>query len=196
VAPDCAQGAYHDYWFAVAGADDASLPGAAETDPRQLCGTQPEELVRPCWYRAFVDNRPEIEVTSPEAMDVLCEGLDTLQREACVTAAAVIGPSDPYVQLDLCAALEEPSDAEACVRGTKVQNLLNASTETFVRLIERCDLFAGATRSACYRWLGKTLAVVTDGAFARDGCPELAADAREACLAGARTMDEALVTFS
>ena len=61
---------------------------------------------------------------------------------------------------------------------TKVQNLLSASTGTFVRLIERCDLFAGATRTGCYRWLGKTLAIVTDGDFAYDGCPQLAADAR------------------
>jgi hypothetical protein len=105
--------------------------------------------VRPCWYRAYVDNRPEIEVNSPEAVDVLCKGLAGLQREACVTAAAVIGPSDPYAQLDLCATLENPSDAEACVRGTKVQNLLSASTGTFVRLIERCGLFAGPTRTAC-----------------------------------------------
>jgi hypothetical protein len=195
-APDCAQGAYHDYWFAVAGADDASLPADAVTDPRRLCAAQSEEFVRPCWYRAFVDNRPEIEVDSPEAIDVLCEGLAGPQREACVTAVVVIGPSDPYVQLDLCAALQEPSDAGACIRGTKVQNLLSASTGTFVALIQRCDLFAGRTRSACYRWLGKTLAIVTDGGFARDGCPELAAHAREACLAGARTMDDALVTFS
>jgi hypothetical protein len=108
----------------------------------------------------------------------------------------VIGPSDPYAQLDLCAALQSPSDEKACVRGTKVQNLLSASTDTFVRLIERCDLFAGATRTACYRWLGKTLAVVTNGDFTEDGCPQLAAEAREACRAGARTMDEALVTFS
>jgi hypothetical protein len=37
---------------------------------------------------------------------------------------------------------------------------------------------------------------VTNGDFAEDGCPQLAAEAREACLAGARTMDDALVTFS
>jgi hypothetical protein len=195
-APDCAQGAYHDYWFAVAGADDASLPGGGATDPRELCAAQPEEFVRPCWYRAYVDNRPEIPVDSPEAIDVLCEGLAGLQRAACVTAASVIGPSDPYAQLDLCAALREPSDAAACVRGTKVQNLLDSSTGTFVNLIERCDLFAGRTRSECYRWLGKTLAVVTDGEFAQDGCPELGADARDDCLAGAASMEEALVTFS
>ena len=37
-APDCAQGAYHDYWFAVVGADDATISGDAVTDPYQLCG--------------------------------------------------------------------------------------------------------------------------------------------------------------
>jgi hypothetical protein len=196
-AADCAQGAYHDYWFAVLGADDASLPGDAATDPRELCGAQPAEFVRPCWYRAFVDNRPDIEVDSPEALDVLCEGLAGLQREACITAAAVIGPSDPYAQLDICAALPDASDAASCIRGTKVQNLLMASTTTFVRLIGRCELFAGATRAGCYRWLGKALAVVTDGDFERAGCPELAEpDARAECLAGARSMGDALVTFS
>jgi hypothetical protein len=56
-APDCAQGAYHDYWFAVAGVDDASLPSQAVTDPRRLCAAQPRPFVRPCWYRAFVAAR-------------------------------------------------------------------------------------------------------------------------------------------
>ena len=78
-----------------------------------------------------------------------------------------------------------------------MQNLLSASTDTFVRLIERCDLFAGATRSACYRWLGKTLGRRDATATS----PETAARSlrptrREACLAGARTMNDALVTFS
>ena len=59
VAPDCAQGAYHDYWFAVKGADDATLREQPITDPRQLCGAQPEGFVRPCWYRAFLENRSE-----------------------------------------------------------------------------------------------------------------------------------------
>ena len=198
LAPDCAQGAYHDYWFAVAGADDASLPDGATTDPRRLCGAQPTALVRPCWYRAFVDNRPEgIVVDSPEHLDVLCEGLDGLQREACVTGAAVIGPADPAVQLELCAGLEEPSDAAGCIRGTKTQNLLGSPASEFVRLIGRCELFAGATRSGCYRWLGKAIAVLTDGAFEQTGCPKLAEpDAQRNCRAGAQTMEGALVTFS
>jgi hypothetical protein len=196
-APDCAQGAYHDYWFAVVGADDASLPAAAVTDPRELCASQPGAFVRPCWYRAFVDNRPAgIVVDSPEHLDVLCEALSGLQREACITAASVIGPADPEEQLAICSRLPAPGDAASCVRGTKVQNLLGAPSDAFVRLIGRCALFAGAPREACYRWLGKTITVVTDGAFARSGCPRLEAAARRACAAGARTSEDALVTFS
>jgi hypothetical protein len=197
-APDCAQGAYHDYWFAVVGADDATLPEGAVTDPRRLCGAQPEGFVRPCWYRAFIDNRPEgVTVDSPEALASLCDGLDGLQREACVTAASVIGPPDPAEQLLICAGLAEPADAKSCVRGTKVQNLLEYPTSAHVDLVRRCAVFTGAPRAACFRWLGKTLAVLTDGKFARSGCPRLGPPrARRLCREGARSMDEALVTFS
>jgi hypothetical protein len=196
-APDCAQGAYHDYWFAVVGADDATLPAAAVTDPRELCGSQPVAFVRPCWYRAFVDNRPEgIVIDSPEHLDVLCDGLGGLQREACITAASVIGPADPAEQLAICAQLPAPGEAASCVRGTKVQNLLGAPTDAFVRLIRDCERFQAGPRRACYRWLGKTITVVTDGAFARTGCAQLTAEARRECAAGARSADDALVTFS
>jgi hypothetical protein len=197
-APDCAQGAYHDYWFAVVGADDARLPDGAVTDPRRLCGAQPREFVRPCWYRAFVDNRPDgVTIESPDDITGLCDGLRGLQRSACVTAAAVIGPPDPARQLLICAGLPSPPDASACVRGTKVQNLLDYPNSAYVDLISRCAVFLGAPRAACYRWLGKTIAVVTNGRFARTGCTHLtAARARAWCRAGARTMDKALVTFS
>jgi hypothetical protein len=196
-AADCAQGAYHDYWFAVAGADDATLPGEAVTDPRRLCGAQPRAFVRPCWYRAYVDNRPDVPVRAADDLEALCSGLRGLQREACVTAGSVIGPPDPAVQLQLCAGLSKAADAESCVRGTKVQNLLGYPLATYVELTERCELFARATRGACYRWLGKTLSALTDGAFAEAGCPQLPpGTARRACRAGARSMDEALVTFS
>ena len=196
-SPDCAQGAYHDYWFAVAGADEASLPAGASTDPRVLCAGQPRAFVRPCWYRAFVDNRPEgIVVDSAVHLDVLCRDLAGLQREACITGAAVIGPADPEQQLELCAGLDA-TDAVACIRGTKAQNLLGATTDAYVRLLRRCDVFSAAVRTACYQWLGKAVNVLTDGAFAEEGCPALqAADARRACLAGARTWEDALVTFS
>jgi hypothetical protein len=196
-APDCAQGAYHDYWFAVVGADDATLPGEAVTDPRRLCGAQPAAFVRPCWYRAFIESRPDgFQVEAAEDLDALCEGLDGLQREACVTAAAVIGPSDPAAQLRICAAVADPSDAASCIRGTKVQNLLDAPMRDHVALIGGCARFAGATRDFCHRWLGRTLAVLTNGEFGRAGCPQLGAAARRQCEEGASRIDEPLVTFS
>jgi hypothetical protein len=196
-APDCAQGAFHDYWFAVKGADGASLRDRAVTDPRRLCGAQPEAFVRPCWYRAFLETRPDgFQIEVPRDIEDLCEDLDGVQREGCVTGAAVIGPSDPAEQLEICAALEDAADAAGCVRGTKVQNLLKSPPDTYVRLIERCERLTAGARPACYRWLGKAIAVVTDGRFERTGCPRLSPAAARLCVEGARTMDEALVTFS
>jgi hypothetical protein len=197
-APDCAQGAYHDYWFAVLGADDATRPENAVTNPRELCAAQAASFVRACWYRSFLENRSEgFELESPEDLESLCEGLAGLQRAGCITAASLIGPPDPAAQLGICARLDASADAASCVRGTKVQNLLDATTGAYVRVIERCRGFRGTARAACYRWLGKALAVVTDGAFGREGCPRLrTADARRECAAGARRMEDALVTFS
>jgi hypothetical protein len=197
-APDCAQGAYHDYWFAVLGADDAPPPADSVTNPRELCADQPASFVRPCWYRSFLENRNEgFQLEAPQDLESLCEGLRGVQRGGCITAASLIGPPDPAAQLDICARLDDPTDAADCVRGTKVQNLLNASTGAYLRLIERCERFADGARAACYRWLGKALAVVTDGGFRREGCPRLrTARAREDCEEGARRMEEALVTFS
>ena len=77
-----------------------------------------------------------------------------------------------------------------------MQNLLGASTDEFVRLIRGCERLPAAARGACYRWLGKTITVVTDGAFARSGCSYLSGAARRECAAGARSIDDALVTFS
>jgi hypothetical protein len=194
-APDCAQGAYHDYWLAVLGADGTRVPTDAARDPRRLCAAQPALFVRPCWYRAFLENRSD-GFTLDTAADVAgaCAGLAGLQRQGCITAASLIGPSDPAAQLRICARL---ADAASCVRGVKVGNLLDAPRSAHLALIEGCARFARGARSACYRWLGKALAVVTDGAFARDGCPRVSpAAARRACAAGAASMEGPLATFS
>jgi hypothetical protein len=196
-APDCAQGAYHDYWLAVIGADDATLRGRPVTDPRRLCGAQPEVFARPCWYRAFLETRPDgFQIEAPRDIEDLCEDLDGVQREGCVAGASVIGPPDPAAQLDICAGLAAAADAASCVRGTKVQNLLKQPAGAYERLIEGCEGFAPEARGACYRWLGKVLTVVTDGRFPRTGCARLEAEARRECDKGARTVDEPLETFS
>ena len=196
-APDCAQGAFHDYWFAVVGVDEAKLPGEAVTDPRALCAEQEEHFVRACWYRAFVDSRPEgFEVAGPADFERACSGLEGVQREGCITATSVLGPPDPAQQLVICAELKG-ADVGSCIRGAKVQNLIGAPISDFVGTIRVCDVFGGRDRATCYRWLGKTSSVVTDGAFATEGCGQLDAGLpRRACAAGAAEIDEALVTFS
>ena len=195
-APDCSQGAFHDYWFAVAGADDAERPETVVEDPRELCGAQPDEFVRPCWYRAFIENRPEEPIESGADILALCEGLDGLQRQACITAGSVVGPPDPAVQLAFCAELDG-EEAESCIRGTKVQNLIASPAEEHVALLQECDGFPDETALACYRWLGKVMSVLTDGAFEQYGCGSAPdAQRRRACEQGAGEIDEPLVTFS
>ena len=50
---------------------------------------------------------------------------------------------------------------------------------------------------ACYRWLGKVMSVLTDGAFEQYGCGSAPdAQRRRACEQGAGEIDEPLVTFS
>ena len=50
----------------------------------------------------------------------------------------------------------------------------------------------------CYRWLGKTLGVVSDGKFRdRRAAPSSRPPrARKACVAGVKSMEGPLVTFS
>ncbi|HSJ94834.1 MAG TPA: hypothetical protein VK896_12435, partial [Gaiellaceae bacterium] len=172
-------------------------PAEVVDDPRRLCADQPERFVLPCWYRAYVDSRPPGEITVTADLQRLCAELEGIQREGCITAGSVIGPADPRSQLAMCAGLRG-ADAQACIHGVKAQNFLGQSIEADVALVERCELFAEpAGRQECYRWLGKTLSVVTDGEFGEAGCPALTqADARRLCEQGAAAMDEPLVTFS
>ena len=109
----------------------------------------------------------------------------------------MIGPPDPRNQLPICASLQTDIDIAACIRGTKVQNLLQYPDDMKVDLIKDCKQFKGSMALTCYRWLGKTLGVVSDGKLAEYGCPKLPTGApRKACAAGVKSMDGPLVTFS
>jgi hypothetical protein len=91
-----------------------------------------------------------------------------VQRDGCITAASVVAPPGPGLQLALCAELEG-DEAASCIHGTKVQNLIASPPEDHVALLAG-DGFPGATRLECYPWLGKTLAVLTNGEFEQYGC--------------------------
>jgi hypothetical protein len=183
-APDCAQGAFHDYWISLRGADGTTRPAHAQTSPGVICDGR-FTYVRPCWYRYFLEqpNAPLIRTASD--LRRTCRGLGALGRFACISAATLTISTDPFAQMRVCARLIG-RDAAACVRGVADQALTGQPTRQ-LRLIRMC-------RAAdCYSWIGRTLAVVTNGRFS---CAPLGERDRRACVAGAARMRSALVTFS
>src|SRR5919202_2232489 len=195
-AADCAQGAFHDYWIAVAGLDQTRRPAGTATSPRKLCSAQHAQFVRACWYRAWLERPPRHVPRSGRALVRLCRGLSGLQQEACVTGGSVIVSPDPFTQLAVCRQLRG-ADAAACVRGVRVPALLAQPLSMQVRLIRGCAGIDHAAQHVCYAWLGTALNVVRNGEFGDQGCGELMyAKTRAACTAGARSYNGALQTFS
>src|SRR5262249_35186326 len=195
-AADCAQGAFHDYWFSISGADGTRRPQSGTTSPRVLCGAQAKAFVRACWYRAFLEHPPRRAVHDARSILAVCAGLAALQHSACVTAASLIVSPDPFEQIKVCAGLHGV-DADSCVRGVRAPAVAGNPLRYQLPLIRGCAALDPSARTGCYEWLGKALAVVTNGAWLREGCPQLArAAARTACAVGARSYEGPLETFS
>jgi hypothetical protein len=192
-APDCAQGVFHDYWISLRGADGTTAPRRA-LSPRTLCDGR-LTYVKPCWYRYFLESPNALPVRDAADLRRSCRKLDALQRFGCISAAALTISSNPFDQMRVCAKLR-PADAAACLRGVPDQALAGHPAQQ-LRLIRECGRVVAGARSGCYGWLGRTLAVVTNGAFRVRGCTKLsAAVARRDCVSGAARMGDALVTFS
>jgi hypothetical protein len=188
-APDCAQGAFHDYWISLRGADGTTRPLRPDTSPRSVCNGH-LWYVRPCWYRYFVE-QTTMTIDSPADVLRACRGLRRLQRSGCVGGAALQLGGDPLAQARLCGRLPA-RDVASCLRGSQVQ-VLAREPRRQLKLIRGCAVLRAEERPDCYAWYGRTLAVVTDRRF---DCGRLAGLGRLACRAGARQTDEALVTFS
>jgi len=190
---DCAQGAFHDYWFAATGTDGL-FPHLVAT-PRRLCGRQPARFVRACWYRAFMEAPPGRALNVPADLAALCAGLRLLQREGCITgASAVFDSGRPDVQVEGCSTLAA-ADRVPCARGVATQGLTQKPLAAKVGLVSLCDRF-GPERAGCVAWLAKALNVDTNGAFLGAGCRALPAPDRPACRAGAASWLGPLETFS
>jgi hypothetical protein len=194
-APDCAQGAYHDYWLSIAGRDSTKRQRNAVTSARALCARAIPTFVRPCWYRYFLELAPKKPPTNATGVRALCAGLAGRQRGGCIGAASLITSADPFIQIRICGRLRG-ADTISCLYGMNVQNVATGRGSQRVKLIQRCAALRSSARGACYEWLGTTLSVVTNGRFQRLACPFIARTGRNACLAGASRMNQALVTFS
>ena len=194
-APDCSQGAFHDYWIALGGGDGTRrLPNMA-TSPRVVCSGV--EYVRPCWFRFFWERMPEVRVADGSAIEQLCAGLEGIQRGGCVAAASLSmsRAHEPVEHARACATLR-PADAANCIRGVVVPSVAHRPFEQR-RLVNTCHLFPREAMWACFSWFGRTLAIVTDGRFTREGCGSLEPEhAKISCTAGAKRVRYALRTFS
>jgi hypothetical protein len=182
-APDCAQGAFHDYWISLRGAD-GTVRRAHGDSPRFLCNGH-LWYVRPCWYRYFVEQALAPIVDSPQSIRKACAGLQRLQRYGCVSGAALSIPEGPLTQTRICARLAA-TDARACLRGVAVQ-ALERSPKRQRALFAQCTGMPRGARADCEEWFGRTLALVTGNRFS---CPD------RACKTGAALLRKPLVTFS
>ena len=195
-APDCAAGAFHDYWIAVSGLDQAKRPKDPITSPRELCAKESGGYVRGCWYRALLERPPAKPITSAKDVMKQCAGLTGVQRSGCVIASVLIVADDPFTEMDICVAMRRPAAAD-CVRGVRVADLNESPRDEQLRLIRRCANVWHGAQNACYRWMGLALNVVTNGDFKDAGCGDLMFDAtRNACKDGADAYDGPLETFS
>jgi hypothetical protein len=182
-APDCAQGVFHDYWISLRGADGTSRPQNAVTSPRVVCDGR-YTYVRPCWYRYFLEQPLALPIRDAADLRRACRRLRSIQRFGCISGATLELSSNPFEQMRACRSLRG-LDESACVRGVADQALAGEPSRQ-LSLIRMCRT------NDCFGWLGRTLAVVTDGRFS---CAMLVRG-RAACTSGAARMGRALVTFS
>ena len=135
-APDCAQGAYHDYWISLSGGDDTTRPKDAATSPRTICGGV--EFVRPCWYRFFWEREPGTHVRHASDMLRLCKGVTGFQRAGCMSGASLMMSRElePVDHARECGKLSG-TDTLNCLRGVDVPLLVGNRFEE-LRLIRTC----------------------------------------------------------
>lgn len=194
-APDCSQGAFHDYWISLGGGDGTATPDNVDSSPESVCGAY--EYKRPCWFRYFWERKASTRVY--EAADILdlCGKLEGLQRAGCISGASlnVSRERDPVDHARTCQGLEG-SDTYDCLRGVNVPALDGKRFEQ-LRLMNTCGDLPTTTRWWCYGWFGRTLSVLTDGEFRKSGCAQLEPlHAQVSCKAGAARIDRPLRTFS
>jgi hypothetical protein len=189
-AQDCAQGAFHDYWIALRGADDATSPLTPVRSPRTLCAEW-KQYAMACWYRYWIEQAPGPVILKASDLARLCHGLAGSQRAGCIAGASKDVFDTVGVQMRYCSELAA-ADARACVRG--VANQVDAGHPVRERrLVDLCTRFPRAARGTCAAWFGQTFNVVENGRFA---CGSVVASLRAACAVGRRRWRGPLVTFS
>jgi hypothetical protein len=193
-AADCAQGAFHDYWIALRGADETQSPVHAVRSPRKLCA-QYVHFALSCWYRYWIEQVPGPALRSARDLGRVCGGLQGAQRAGCIAGASKDVFDSVQGQMHVCAGFSAAPDAAACMRGVANQALAGKQKQE-VALFRSCARLTARAQRDCASWLGKTFNVLENGRFIRTGCPRVEAGLRGACSAGARRWTAPLVTFA
>jgi hypothetical protein len=189
-AQDCAQGAFHDYWIALRGADDATSPLTPVRSPRKLCGEW-KQYAMACWYRYWIEQAPGPVLLKASDLTHLCHGLVGNQRAGCIAGASKDVYDTAAVQMQFCSSLSAV-DAAPCVRG--VANQVDAGRpKREYALLRMCARFPRAARGTCAAWFGQTFSVLENGRFS---CAPVAASLRAACGVGLKRWRGPLVTFA
>jgi hypothetical protein len=188
-APDCAQGAFHDYWIALRGADESTVPMHAVSSPRKLC-VEPDykRYAIQCWYRYWIEQVPGPYVQTAADVLRLCRGLTGGMRVGCIAGAAKDVNASPLAQERLCTRMRV-ADGLACLRGVGNQAYEGQPARERA-LFGICRAMARGARAGCAEWFGRTFNVLENGHF------DCKVAMRAACKDGAHRWREPLVTFA
>ena len=192
-APDCEQGAFHDYWISLSGGDDTTSPIHAIRSARKLCA-QYERYAVQCWYRYWIEQAPGPVILGASDLLRLCHGLTGAERYGCIAGAEKDVYDTPFAQMAMCEKLRAV-DALACIRGVANQEYAGKPMQELA-LVRDCRRLASGAIAGCTAWFGETFNVTENGDFLRRGCPRLPASLRKSCEVGAKRWRQPLVTFS
>ena len=150
-APDCEQGAFHDYWISLRGADDTTSPIHAVRSPRKLCAEYSRYAVQ-CWYRYWNPADARADHRGAAGSGAIVQRARGAQREGCIAAPRRTVFNTPFAQLSMCAKLRA-ADAARVYAASRIRSLRESRGRS-----SRSSATAGGCRrgavTACAAWFG------------------------------------------
>ena len=167
--PDCAQGAFHDYWISLSGGDGTERPEARRHQPalglREL--RVPAPLLVPLLLGTQAVRVGRRRGRPPSSVSRSRGRAARRMHRRRISPAGPRAATRSY-HARTCGRLTG-NDALNCLRGVNVPALAGNRYEQ-IRLLRTCTGQPKSTRNGCYGWFGRTLNVVTNGRFERSGC--------------------------
>ena len=118
--PDCAQGAFHDYWISLSGGDETKRPDGRRHRPARSCAAA-TRIRAPAGTGSSGSARQSATVMEAKDLRRLCHGVEGKQRAGCIGGASLLlaRVRDPADHARVCGELSG-TDALNCLRGVNV----------------------------------------------------------------------------